>query len=79
MIGHSWPTYVFIRLSILAFRLIAPLSIIYLAASYHASAFLLSPFLGVYAIIEAAFFLLVYFPRSFRLQRVRSHRGYLTR
>lgn len=74
MIGQSWPAYVFIRIAILAFRLIAPLSIIYLAASYHVNAFLWSPFLGVYAIIEAAFYLLVYLPRSFYLQRVRSHR-----
>lgn len=71
MIGHSWPEYVFIRAAILALRLIAPLSVIYLAASYHAGAFLFSPFLGIYALVEAAFFLLVYWPRSFYLQRVR--------
>jgi hypothetical protein len=70
MIGHSWPEYVFIRIAILALRLIAPLSIIYLAACYHAAAFLWSPVLGVYALVEAAFFLFVYLPRSFYLQQV---------
>ena len=74
MIGRSRPAYVFIRISILTFRLIAPLSTIYLAASYHANAFLWSPFLGVYAITEASFYFLVYLPRSFYLQQVRSHR-----
>jgi len=77
MIGRSWPAYVFIRIAILAIRLIAPLSIIYLAASYHANAFLWSPFLGVYAIVEAAFYLLVYLPRSFYLQQVRFRRRLL--
>jgi hypothetical protein len=71
MIGHSWPEYVFIRIAILALRLIAPLSIVYLAASYRASAFLWSPCIGVYALVEAAFFLFVYLPRSFHLQQVR--------
>ncbi len=71
MIGDSWPEYVLIRISILALRLIAPLSIFYLAASYHASAFLWSPFLGAYALVEAAFYLFVYLPRSYYLQQVR--------
>ncbi|KAN0116606.1 Alpha/Beta hydrolase fold [Russula decolorans] len=73
MIGNSWPEYVFIRTSITALRLIAPLSIIYLAASYHAAAFLWSPFLGVYALVEAAFYLFVYLPRSFYLQQDTIH------
>ena len=72
MTGHSWPDYVFIQIAILSLRLIAPLSIIYLAVSYHTSAFLWTPFLGVYAVIEAAFFLFVYLPRSFYLQQVSS-------
>ena len=70
MIGDNWPAYVFIRIAILAFRLIAPLSITYLAASYRAGSFLWSPFVGVYAIVEAVFFLFVYVPRSFYLQEV---------
>ena len=79
MIGDSWPAYVFIRVAILTTRLIAPLSITYLAASYHTGAFLWSPFVGVYATVEAAFYLFVYLPRSFYLQRVRFHRGYFRR
>ena len=74
MIGQSWPEYVFIRLSISALRLVAPLSTIYLAASWSAGTFLWSPLLGVYALIETPFFLLVYLPRRFRLQRVRIRR-----
>jgi hypothetical protein len=72
MIGHSWLAWIFIRLAILAFRLVAPLSTIYLAVSYRAGAFLWSPFIGLYAIVEASFFFFVYLPRSFYLQRVRS-------
>jgi hypothetical protein len=72
MIGNSWSEYVFIRIAVFALRLVAPLSTVYLAASYHADAFLLSPFLGVYALIEAAFYFFVYLPRSYYLQRVRS-------
>ena|SRR5712675_2035184 len=71
MIGTTRPEYVFIRISIFALRLIAPLSILYLAVSYNAKTFLWSPFLGVYALIEAVFYLLVYLPRSYYLQRVR--------
>ena len=70
MIGQTGPEYVFIRIAIFALRLIAPLSIIYLAVSYRAAAFLWSPFLGVYAVVEAVFLLFVYLPRSFYLQQV---------
>jgi hypothetical protein len=76
MIGHSRPEYVFIRIAILALRLIAPLSIFYLVVSYRAAAFLWSPFLGVYAVVEAAFFLNVYLPRRFYLQQVGFRRSY---
>ncbi|KAH8995412.1 hypothetical protein EDB92DRAFT_1934048 [Lactarius akahatsu] len=73
MIGHSWPEYVFIRLSVSALRLVAPLSIVYLAASWRAGTFLWSPLFGVYALIETPFFLLVYLPRRSRLQRDAKH------
>jgi pimeloyl-ACP methyl ester carboxylesterase len=73
MIGQSWPEYVFIRLSITGLRLVAPLSIIYLSASWSVGTFLWSPFLGAYALIEAPFFLLVYLPRYYRLQRDAIH------
>ena len=71
MIGQTWPEYVFIRLSIFVLRLVAPLSIVYLAASWSAGIFLWSPLLGVYALVETLFFLLVYLPRHFHMQRVR--------
>ncbi|KAH8998375.1 hypothetical protein EDB86DRAFT_3064189 [Lactarius hatsudake] len=73
MIGHSWPEYVFIRFSVSALRLVAPLSIVYLAASWSAGTFLWSPLFGVYALIESLFFLLVYLPRRSRLQRDAEH------
>lgn len=73
MIGHSWPEYVFIRLSVSALRLVAPLSIVYLGASWSAGTFLWSPLFGAYAVIESSFFLLVYLPRRFRLQRDAEH------
>jgi hypothetical protein len=70
MIGNSWPEYVFIRISITGLRLIAPLSITYLAASYKAGVFLWSPLIGAYALVEASFYLFVYLPRRFYLQQV---------
>ncbi|KAH9019785.1 hypothetical protein EDB84DRAFT_1670685 [Lactarius hengduanensis] len=73
MIGHSWPEYVFIRLSVSALRLVAPLSIVYLGASWKAGTFLWSPLFGAYAVIESSFFLLVYLPRRSRLQRDAEH------
>ncbi|KAI0293585.1 hypothetical protein BC826DRAFT_1186041 [Russula brevipes] len=69
MIGRSWPEYVFIRTAILGLRLVAPLSIVHLAASCRAGAFLWSPLLGAYTLVESAFFLFVYLPRSYRLQQ----------
>ncbi|KAI0293580.1 hypothetical protein BC826DRAFT_1105012 [Russula brevipes] len=69
MIGRSWPEYVFIRTAILGLRLVAPLSIVYLAASCRAGAFLWSSLLGAYTLVESAFFLFVYLPRSYRLQQ----------
>ena len=71
MIGHSWPEYVLIRVAILALRLVAPLSIVYLAASYSVGTFLWSPLFGVYTLLEAAFFFFVYLPRRSYMQRVR--------
>lgn len=79
MIGRSWPEYAFIRTAILGLRLVAPLSIVHLAASCRAGAFLWSPLLGTFTLVESAFFLFAYLPRSYRLQQVRSHPPYLTR
>lgn len=72
MIGHSLPEYIFIRISIWGLRLIAPLSIIHVALSWYQGFWLISPWIGYYALVEAAFFLLVYLPRSIHLQKVSS-------
>lgn len=71
MIGQSWPEYIFIRISIFGLRAIAPASIVYLVASAYTGALLWSPIIGAYAIIEASFCLLVYWPRRLSMQRVR--------
>ena len=75
MIGQSWPEYIFIRISIPALRLIAPSSIVYLAASFYHGTFLWSPILGIYTLTEATFFLFVYLPRRFSMQRVRCYQA----
>ena len=72
MIGDSFPEYVFIRLSILCLRLIAPLSILYLALSWYYHRFLYSHWLSIYAAAEASFYLLVFIPRMKVLQKVRT-------
>lgn len=71
MIGQSLPEYIFIRISIAGLRLIAPLSLVYLAASIQHGAFLWSRILGFYAAAEALFYVLVYLPRSVLMQQVR--------
>ena len=70
MIGHSWSEYVFIRLSIFALRSIAPLSILYSCFSLYYGRLLYSRWLGAYAAAEAAFYLLVFIPRTRFLQKV---------
>ncbi|KAI0073954.1 alpha/beta-hydrolase [Panus rudis PR-1116 ss-1] len=79
MIGHSFPEYVFINISILCLRLVAPLSIVYLTASIYLKQWVHSRWLGYYAIIEAAFYLLVYLPRSYLLQKAAQHPPLLSR
>jgi hypothetical protein len=71
MIGNSLSEYLFIRTSITGLRLIAPASILYLAASVWNVAFPISPLLGAVALAEAGFFLVFYLPRKNRLQAVR--------
>ncbi|KAI0063410.1 hypothetical protein BV25DRAFT_1990788 [Artomyces pyxidatus] len=73
MLGQSLPEYIFIRISIAGLRLIAPASIAYLASSWYAGEFLWSRTLGVYAVVEALFCFLVYFPRRVRMQQMASH------
>jgi hypothetical protein len=62
--------YILIRTTIFGFRLIAPASHLYLAASFHRQKFLISPWLGLYALAEAAFYLFIYLPRNHQLQKV---------
>ncbi|KAI8982941.1 hypothetical protein BD414DRAFT_419398 [Trametes punicea] len=71
MIGDSLPEYVFIRLSILGLRSIAPLSILYVVLSWYHGHFLYSWWLGLYATAEAVFYLAIFLPRSRLLQKVR--------
>ncbi|KAH9931897.1 uncharacterized protein B0H18DRAFT_988515, partial [Fomitopsis serialis] len=79
MIGNSVPEYIFIRTSIAGLRLIAPLSFVYIFASWREGRFLYSPWLGAYALVEVCFYLFVYLPRSFLLQKAATHPPPLSR
>jgi hypothetical protein len=70
MIGHSVPEYIFIRFSIACLRLVAPLSIAYVAASWYRGQWIYSALLGYYATLEAVFYLFVYLPRTYYMQQV---------
>jgi hypothetical protein len=70
MIGKGVKDYILIRMVISGFRLIAPISFLYLAVSFYRNKFPVSTWLGLYAILEAAFYLLVYLPRSHHIQKV---------
>ncbi|KAI0784914.1 hypothetical protein C8Q75DRAFT_776751 [Abortiporus biennis] len=73
MIGNSLPEYIFIRASIYGLRLVAPFSILYLIASFYYREWLFSHWLGIYCLIEAAFYILVYLPRTVLLQKAALH------
>ncbi|KAI0083186.1 hypothetical protein BDY19DRAFT_998779 [Irpex rosettiformis] len=79
MIGHSLSEYVFIRICIFALRLIAPLSILHLFASWYRGEWVYSRYLGYYAVVEATFYLGVYLPRCRLLQQPAIHPTPLTR
>ncbi|KZT69895.1 hypothetical protein DAEQUDRAFT_726218 [Daedalea quercina L-15889] len=70
MISNSFPEYIFIRICITGLRLIAPLSFLYALISWWKGHFLYSRWLGWYALAEGCFYLFVYLPRSFWLQKV---------
>jgi len=80
MLGKSVPEYIFIRVAIAAFRLIAPLSLLYVAwmllvpAPIHPDSkwALLHSCSLIYASLEAAFFVCVYLPRRYHLQKART-------
>lgn len=69
------PQHIFLLTVIHFLRLVAPLSIGYILASWYTGRFLYSPWLGAYAVAEAVFYLFVYLPRSRLLQKV----GHFTR
>ncbi|EJF66356.1 hypothetical protein DICSQDRAFT_166050 [Dichomitus squalens LYAD-421 SS1] len=73
MLGRSLPEYVFIRLSIFALQLITPLSIAYMCASWYYKHALYSPWIAIYAGLEASFYLLVFVPRNRLLQKAATH------
>ncbi|KAH9917611.1 Alpha/Beta hydrolase protein [Fomitopsis serialis] len=79
MIGNSVPEYIFIRTCIAGLRLVAPLSFVYTLASWREGRFLCSPWVGAYALVEACFYLFVYLPRSFLLQKAATHPPPLSR
>ena len=80
MIGKSIPEYIFIRTAIAALRLIAPLSVLCVAwmllvpAPTHIDPklALLYSCLFIYASLEAVFFVCVYLPRRYHLQKART-------
>lgn len=83
MLGKSLPEYIFIKVAIAALRLIAPLSVLWVAWSLLVPApahldpkwALLSTCSLTYASLEAAFFVCIYLPRRYHLQKVRHHRS----
>lgn len=72
MIGKGIQDYIQIRAAILGFRAVAPASLLYLGASFAKKQWIGSKWLALYAIVEAAFYLLVYVPRHRRMQQVSS-------
>lgn len=79
MIGHSIPEYIFIRIAIFALRSVAPLSFLYLGTSLLLGQWLYTAWLGIYASLEAAFYLFVYLPRTYALQKEAEHPPLLSR
>ncbi|KAI0028473.1 hypothetical protein K488DRAFT_89695 [Vararia minispora EC-137] len=71
MIGQSFPEYVFIRTAIIALRLVAPSSAVYIVLSLYNGWSLFNLF-GLYALAEVLFYLLVFLPRRARLQATAS-------
>jgi len=70
MIGTTLVELVFIRTAITSLRLVAPLSLVYLAAeSWRGKLVVASP-LTWYTVLELSFFSLVYLPRKRHIQKV---------
>jgi len=81
MIGNSLWDYCFIRACILLLHYIAPLSAIYCVAILllHPAGYRIPLVLEIWAIAETIFLLLIYYPRSFLLQRAACHPDSLSR
>ncbi|TFY73401.1 hypothetical protein EWM64_g10612, partial [Hericium alpestre] len=73
MLGKSYTELVLIRLCIIGFRLITPLSIAYLAGCLYTGTALFLPYLWPYAATEAFFYLCIFVPRRLRLQKAAEH------
>ncbi|KAF2650922.1 hypothetical protein K491DRAFT_607956 [Lophiostoma macrostomum CBS 122681] len=73
MIGTSIWNYIFIRACISFLHWIAPLSILWCLVSQFYSPFRAHWVVQTWATLEAAFYLLVYYPRKLYLQRAASH------
>ncbi|KAK0214160.1 hypothetical protein IW262DRAFT_1279152 [Armillaria fumosa] len=73
MIGKTIPEYIFIRAAIAVLRSVAPVSIVYLVASAYRRSFLVSPWISIFTIPEALFYLLVFLPRKKTLAKPAVH------
>ncbi|KAK0470354.1 uncharacterized protein EV420DRAFT_1499974 [Desarmillaria tabescens] len=73
MIGKTIPEYIFIRAAITALRLVVPVSIVHLVASAYRRSFLISPWISLFTIPEAFFYLFVFLPRRKTLAKPASH------
>lgn len=69
MIGKGIKDYIMIQTAIFTLRLVAPASLVYLAMSLYQLEFVLSIWFGFYALAEAAFYLLIYLPRNYLMQK----------
>ncbi|GAW03825.1 hypothetical protein LENED_005577 [Lentinula edodes] len=67
MLGQSLPEYIFILSSISLLRLVAPLSFLYLSYCLYTKS--ITPWLFLFALLEASFYLFVYRPRRTVLQK----------
>lgn len=81
MIGNSWWDYVFIRCCISFLHFIAPASAFYCAATLIVRpwAYRIPMAIEIWAMAETFFFLFVYLPRSYILQRPVTHHPTLSR
>jgi hypothetical protein len=70
MIGTTLVELIFIRIAITLLRLVAPLSLIYIAVECWRGTLNFASPLTWYALLELGFFALVYLPRRRHIQKV---------